>query len=250
MDWGLIGTILAVIFFGLSVFLYIRQTRKKKPAWAYVTTRIIGLGTDAPPELKLTFNDRAISDAYRTTLIFCNRGNEAIRKNDVTENVRIHFEGAEVLREPTIVVVSKDAIKFKAKQVRGNIKDSIQLNFLYLGHSDGGVVEVLHTKTDNIVCSTNIIDAKATIFLGKFNPFQPERFIARLLVRLITLIVFPGMLLWVISHPEPNMSQVEYYVMCGIVGIMTIGFLAFLVRSDLMPFFRFLKFPRWSTKIQ
>ena len=250
MDWGLIGTILAVIFFGSTIFLYIRQTRKKQPAWAYVTTRIIGLGTDAPPELKLTFSDRAIPDAYKTTLIFFNRGKEAIRKNDVTENVRIHFEGAEILREATIVVASKDAIKFEAKQVRGNVKNSMQLNFLYLGHSDGGVVEVLHTKSDNIVCSTNIIDAKATIFLGKFNPFRPERFIARLIVRLITLILFPGILLWATFNPEPNLSQVEYYVVCGIVGIMVIGFLAFMVCSDVMPFLRFRKFPRWSAKTQ
>ena len=68
MDWGLLGVILAPIFFistvVLSVFLAIRFYKRKEPVWAYETARIIGLGSNAPEELRLTFNDRPVDSVY------------------------------------------------------------------------------------------------------------------------------------------------------------------------------------------
>ena len=101
MDWRFLATISLTVILGIAtIVLAIKHTKKKKPVWAYITRKIIGLGANAPPELKLTFDERPINDVYQTIFILFNKGNEAIRQNDITENVAIHFKGADILRHP------------------------------------------------------------------------------------------------------------------------------------------------------
>ena len=72
MDWGnTTSIILAVIAVALTIAT-IYLIRRKKPVWAYTTTKVIGLGTDAPAELKLLFNEKQVLEVYRTELIFFN----------------------------------------------------------------------------------------------------------------------------------------------------------------------------------
>ena len=96
-----------------------KADQKKKPVWAYNVIKLIGLGANAPPELTLTFDDKPVNEVYQTTFVFFNSGTNTIRRCDATENIAIHFKGAEVLREPTMKARSKEAIEFSAKQVVG-----------------------------------------------------------------------------------------------------------------------------------
>ena len=48
MDWGLVGTIIFGIATIISIIIAFRLVKHRKPAWAYKTTKIIGLRTDAP----------------------------------------------------------------------------------------------------------------------------------------------------------------------------------------------------------
>lgn len=132
--------ILAIIF-GITtligIVVTIKLAKRKQPAWAHKTRKIIGLGTEAPQELKLTFNGKSINDVYRTIFIFFNKGNEAIQSNDVPQKVSINFGGAEILREPVIKGKSDESIGFSAQRVVTEENDSIELDFSYLDHDDG-----------------------------------------------------------------------------------------------------------------
>lgn len=188
-------TILTVIFGVTSVALAIYtilRAKQKRPVWAYETTRMIGLGNGVPPELELTFNGQPIRDACQTILIFFNKGNKTIRKDDVAKKVVVNFEGAEILRKPIVRVRSKESIRFSAES-SGN---SVILSFLYLDHNDGAVIDVLHTKTENITCSGDIMGAKNIEYIGEFVLFRNRhthgwwaKFVAILLVPFLGFLI-------------------------------------------------------------
>ena len=245
MDWGMISTLLAVIFFIVMLVLALKVTKRKKPVWAYKTTKIIGLGSNAPPELKLTFSDRPVSDVYQTTFIFFNKGTEAIRKDDMTESLTIHFKGAEILRQPIIKAKSKEAIEFSAKQVVKEGDNSIQIGFLYLDHEDGAVVEVLHTASEEITCYGNIIGASEIRNIGEFKPSRPRLLLTRLIISLAPVIAISGVFVYyslTLGFKEEPIIVPLVLILAGLL------FVATLIPSILSNF-RYRKFPRWSRNI-
>lgn len=244
MDWGFIGTLLAIIFFITTiittVILALKFAKKKQPVWAYKTTKIIGLGADAPPGLKLTFDDKPVGEVYRTTFIFFNKGKEAIRLNDVTENVTIHFEQAEILREPTIKAMSKEAIEFSVKKVVKQDASSIELDFLYLAHEDGAVVEVLHIAHEKIQCAGNIIGVKEIVNIGDFEPFRSR------LSGLVSIVLgFIG----AITGGFLGFS-IPLYIDKGtplaLIALVTSGVIVLVVICLLFLLASLYKFPKWS----
>lgn len=167
MEWGPISIGVTVALSIATTILIRRLTRRKKPTWAYTTKKLIGLGTDAPKGLQLTFNSKPVNDIYQTTFIFFNRGRETIRNGDVTQPVTMHFHEGEILRKPVIKATSNEAIKFSAKHVIAQGGHQVRLEFLYLDHEDGGACEILHTKSSEITCAANIIGAKEIDNAGK-----------------------------------------------------------------------------------
>lgn len=159
------GLWVAIGFGALSIYLIVKYSRRKKPVWEYETRRVIGLGSNAPPELQLFFNNKPVEDVYETKLIFFNKGNDAIRKEDVTDNITIEFKGSKILREPCLIP-NRDVIRFTKKLITKKADSLLKLNFLYLDHNDGAVIEVLHTKCEEITCSGNIIGAEIGRFKG------------------------------------------------------------------------------------
>lgn len=241
MDWGLVSTILASIFFVAMVVLAIRLSKKKKPVWAYRTKKIIGLGADAPPELELTFKREPVARVYQTAFIFFNRGNEAIRKDDVTKGITVHFRGAKILREPNIKAKSKEEIEFSASQVVDHGQDSIQLDFLYLGHNDGAVVEVVHTGSEQVDCSGNIIDASEIVNIGVFDAGPQGLYIARAMTGLAMVIGgFALVSHQLVTAPLEEPSKLLWGTLVAMTGLL----LAFM--PEIRNSFHYRKFPRWS----
>jgi len=174
IDWKFAVTIGISIVLGITTIVFaIKGAKKKKPAWARYTTRIIGLGTNAPPELKLIFGSNPVSDVYRTIFTFLNKGYESIRKDDVTNSIALHFKGAQILREPIIKAISKGEIQFSVRRVVENGDSAAEVSFLYLDHNDGAVIEVLHTKSHEIKLSGNIIGAKEIAEVKEYKPLRP-----------------------------------------------------------------------------
>jgi len=248
MDWRFVVPIILASLFGIAtIVLTIRNTRKKKPVWALNIRQIIGLGTDAPPELKVTFNGQPVNDIYRTVFIFFNKGRETIRKNDVAETVAVHFEGANILREPTILATSREANKFSLRQPYGHRDNASELNFLYLDHDDGAVVEVLHSRSENIKCSGTIMDAKEIGYIGEFLPRRPPRWLAIIYGCFIPLSIF---LIFVLSSVFTdgfvNLQNKNVLPLFVLIMLFIIVNLVRLVRSDIPIFYRYLKFPKWA----
>ncbi|MBA7680695.1 hypothetical protein ES703_89016 [subsurface metagenome] len=240
MDWGLIGTI---VFGIVAIILVVMRARRKKPVWAYNTTKIIGLGTNPPPELKLAFNGRPVNEVYRTTFILFNQGREAVRKEDVYKKATIRFKGAEILREPTIKATSKDAIKFSAKRVVKSGENSIELGFKYLDHEDGAVVEVIHTANEDVFCEADIVGAKEIVNIGEFETSHHRLLGIRAgIFTLIGIVIICLLVRELISGiQEPNTLR-----------LTLVGVLIALTLSTIPEWKTYLhrrKFPSWSRNI-
>ena len=243
MNWGFIGVIVAIIFGITTIILTIytiRLARRKKPVWAYATEKIIGLGTNAPSELKLTFGGIPVNDVYQTNFIFFNRGNEAIRKDDVTEAVTIVFKGSKVLRPPAIIKKSRDAINLQVVQRERADGDAIELDFLFLDHDDGGICEVLHTATEKTFSEGNVIGVKDIRNVGRFR-YAPRSVAWLTPITLLTLLIM--VLLIVITKTElfglklPTLAESFVYFLLGIC----LGAL-----SNFVPqYLNYLRFPKW-----
>ena len=239
MDWGTVVAIIVAVIFGITtIVLGLRAIRRKKPVWAYITSKIIGLDTDAPAELKLSFADKSVRDVYRTKFIFFNKGREPIRENDVAEDIAIHFKGADILQQPVILKPSKEAIKFSAKQIVKDGDNAIELSFRYLGHNDGAVVEVLHTESQKITPSGDIIgaDRKRIDYIGEFLPPRPLEL--RRLLREYRMLGLFGVVMLVVTLVvllviAEDVLLLAFLLLIGIlIGIPT--------------FRRYIKFPKWS----
>lgn len=248
MNWGTILSIaLVIVLFVISTILALRLAKRKKPVWAYKTKRIIGLGTDAPAELKLYYGSNPVENVYQTRFIFFNRGNEAIRQDDVTEKVSLLFKKAKILRQPVIQAKSSEAIKLSAKQLIKQAQDTIQLDFLYLDHNDGAVVEVTHTECEKIDCIGNIIGVKKIVNIGQFEVSYPRHLglwtITLLVVAAMAVATMTLLILKVLPFSE------EQTVLKSIVGTISGGFSGFSVAANvtLLPrYLRCRKFPSWS----
>lgn len=183
MEWGPISIGVTVGLSILAIILTRKLIRRKKPTWAYTTEKLIGLGTDAPKELQLTFNGKPVTDVYQTTFIFFNSGRETILKKNVTKPCTMHFHEGEILREPIITTTSNEEIKFSAKHVISKDGHAVRLDFLYLDHEDGGVFEVLHTESSQITPTGNIIGAKKIDNIGKLILYSRQLSLIKIMLR-------------------------------------------------------------------
>ena len=237
MDWRFLATIIVTVALGIAtLILALKLAKKRQPVWAYKTTKIIELGNNALPELKLTFNEQPVSDVYRTRVILFNKGNEPILKDNVTESIAIHFKGANILQQPTILAKSREGIGVSAKQVVKDGDDAIEISFQYLDHNDGAVIEVLHTTSQDIKPSGNIIGTRKIRYIGEFAPTLNQP----LYNSLISVVVLIGCIvayfiylfkkgIW--SDPGDIIPLVFFFAMLGAVAA---------------PFLRCRRFPRWS----
>lgn len=239
----LVTIIIAVILGIAAIVQTIRVTRRKKPVWAYSTKRVIGIGSDAPPELNLTFNGRSVNDVYQTDIVFFNAGTEAMRREDVKENITMRFKKAEILREPIIKSKSKEAIGFSAKRAIKDGDSAIELGFAYLSHNDGAVVEVIHTSRGKISCEGTIIDVDKISEFWRFAQFRKQPFAMSLIRSIVIPFVVLGVIVWVFvgSDIRYPMERTDFLVL--IMGILAVSSLLW---SDTIPVVRYLRFPKWS----
>jgi len=232
MFWQIIGTALAVVFGITTIVLAIKLTKRKKPAWAYATTKLIGLGTDAPPELQLVFDGKSVPEVYRTLIIFFNGGNETIRKADVTDSIKIRFQGAELLRNAYPIILSNMQTRLEVVSRSNNM---FELDFYYLDHNDGAVIEALHTKHDRITCEGSIIGAGTPRYVGEFAPNPPEGLRSGVIMFSVILTLI-ALMLWSRLLTGGSIISIAL-VFCLMIIVMAI-----ISHHS----FRFMKFPNWS----
>jgi len=250
MDWRFLVTIISPVTVALgiaTIILAIKLAKKKKPVWALNTRRIIGIGTGAPSELKMTFRGLPVDAVYRTLFVFFNKGTETIRKTDVAEAVTIHFEGAKILDQPTALATSKQVNKLSVRHVIQDGDEAVEVDFLYLDHNDGIMVEVLHTKSERIRCSGIIMGAGEIDYIGEFLRRPPPYWWPIFNVVFFTLF---GCIVYSVWHEVASWvltTQIKYLFIIPI--ILTLFLTVYLVRymvREFPVFYRYLRFPRWT----
>jgi len=243
--------ILAVIFFVatvvLSVVLAFKLAKKKKPVWALNTRIIIGIGTGSPSELKMTFRGLPVDDVYRTVFVFFNIGTETIRKADVAEAVTIHFEGAKILDQPTALATSKQVNKLSVRYVIKDGDEAIEVDFLYLDHDDGVMVEVLHTKSERIRCSGIIMGAGEIDYIGEFLTRPPPYWLPIIFIVFSALVGYTIYYIWHEVASTILAAQINYLLILPIIAtlFMIVYFIRFMF-TGFPVFYRYLRFPKWT----
>lgn len=236
-------TIIVAVILGIAAIVQtIRATRRKKPVWAYSRKRVIGIGSVAPPELNLIFNGRPVKEVYQTDVVFFNGGSEAMRREDVKEIITMRFKESEILREPIIKSKSKEAIGFSAKRTVKDGDSAIELDFAYLSHNDGAIIEVLHTAKGEISCGGTIIDVDKISYFVEFAKFRGEPF-ALNVIRFFVPFVMLGFILAAVVRGEIPYPMEHFDTVLLIVSIVLISG---LIWSDIIPLVRYLRFPKWS----
>lgn len=241
MNLNLLVTILiGLVGYGIARVFALRAVRIRKPAWAYTTTRMMEDDSKSPTEPRIVLGSEAPNDVYRTEILFHNAGNEAIRREDVTDRVTILFKGAQILQEPAIKSQSKAAIRFSATKVACAGDGGIELDFLYLSHNDGALVEVLHTPCREINCIGNIIDSDEIRCRNEFSQFRGSDRAS--IVGALVPVWFLGAIIWGIAsgdirYPMDSVNLSLFVFTCIIFAV--------LLWSDTIPFFRQRRFPKW-----
>lgn len=239
--------ILAVVGWIIAAFLAFKLAKKKKPVWALSTRVVIDIGTGAPSGLKMTFRGLPIHDVYRTVFVFLNKGTETIRSTDVPESVVVHFEGAKILEQPTILATSKQVNKVSTRRVVKDGDEAVEVDFLYLDHDDGVMVEVLHTKSERMKCSGIVMGAGEIKYIGEFLRRPPPHWLP------IIVVVFPTLFgcilysMWNYVAGWVLATQIKYLFIIPVILtlFLVVYFVRYMVR-EFPVFYRYLRFPRWT----
>jgi hypothetical protein len=248
MDWKfillLVLGVAALIATIMAIWFAVRLAKKKEPVWAYKTKPVIGKGSDAPEELQILFAGIPVNEVYRTIFIFYNRGNESIRDNDVKSKVAVQFGQALILREPVVVKPSRLDIKFLAKKAVDGANQFVELDFSFLDHDDGAVVEVLHTQNEPEQCSGTIVGAKQIERVKEFVPYKRLDLAARLkkpdsIIGMFFALLWYGFVLYL------SLKAKSY----GLIAIV-FGATAFFLLLGLLSHYRRNKFPKWTSTIE
>ena len=243
MDWQYILAIVVTVALGVVAIIQgFKLVRKKRPSWAYTTYKMIGLGSNTPPELKVMFGNVLVNEVYKTTLIFFNRGKEPIRaKEDIIKPVSICFNNAQILREPIVHPNEKsNNIGFTAK--RNN--DCVDIKFKCLDYEDGAVIEVFHTKGDapkfhewKILGTTDIENLGVFVY---FSLNTLEKVFACLCVPIGILVI----VVFVLNYIKSQWFESNWFLLF----YAALGFLAGAVTASFRKYLKIRKFPSWSRK--
>lgn len=146
---GFAGTLLGVVGIALSVVLYFRGRKVKKPA---VFTRSIRWfdGEDVPhQELTLSFRGKPISRFTISHLVFWNAGTEMFRSSDFapTSPLRIRIPGGVEVFDVRIsgVTARETGVTVQGpSSLPANGPNEVPITFHYLDPNDGFAVQIIH----------------------------------------------------------------------------------------------------------
>jgi hypothetical protein len=152
--WGIIATI--------------RSNRVRRPSYAVRSNNLVSKLRDRYPDVEIGYRNygKMVENLTVAKVLILNRGREAIRKGDIVRDHPLKLQ----MREGCLILsvenlASKSENRFDV--VRSADRTSATISFEYLGHYDGGVVQVIHTGTsaDDITVEGIIINAGQPIRL-------------------------------------------------------------------------------------
>ncbi len=242
MDFRLTVEIIVAVVAIMTLVVLARQHKKKMPTWSYTTRQVIGRDAESPPELKYIFGTTEVEEVYETTLIFFNSGSEKYCGDlvqggisDINEAIVIEFRGAKILRQPVIKNKSKGvANKFSVEKIIKDGVESVELHFPILGHNDGALIEIWHTRLEE---KPDIPNADVKL-LREFIRERPKNLYRATIASSIFIVFFLIVAGFALASFESFYESIPVLVLFAI-------FLIAAVR-DMLKTFRYQKFPGWS----
>ncbi|WP_310439961.1 hypothetical protein [Sulfuricurvum sp.] len=144
---NLIFLLLAIISVIISIFLYFKSKKVKKPTYLYKSFALIKNSISALDGLQITYNKEQIHTLTLTKFAFWNNGNDVIDGNDIAPIDKLRIS----------IPVDKKIINVKSifnRKIANNISINIEnneayINFDFLDFGDGAIFEVYHTADAN-----------------------------------------------------------------------------------------------------
>ncbi|WP_407281591.1 hypothetical protein V7O61_12505 [Methanolobus sp. WCC1] len=179
-----LSIILAVLSILVTVFIYIKSKREKKPLYSSKSNNIFqGLSGKFKP-LKIHFNEDSIGDLTVTKICFWNGGKETINSHDIPTSspLKLTSTGDYKILDANILEISNKSNNFRCS-LSSDLSE-VPLFFDYIDKNDGVVIQLMHTgKSGDDIIFEGIVKGSGTPAYKKLpdmNPYVKVPFIGNL----------------------------------------------------------------------
>jgi hypothetical protein len=160
-----IGLVLAVI----GIILQIKSNKKKELVYSIRSNNLISGSVSNLENLTITYKDQKIGNLTVSKILFFNRGNETITKQDLMSihHLGINSDG-KVLNAR---VIEGNYLPNNIKLQHQNNSKNVYIDFDYLDHNHGSIIQIIHTglSSDDLNVDGSIIGVQNLI---KLDPNQ------------------------------------------------------------------------------
>ena len=140
---NLIFLILAILGIILSIYLYIKSKRKKKPIYSKRSTNVISDSIQNVGDIQVAYLGKKVNNLTVTKIAIWNSGNETINNSDQANSDKLRVESVEGIEifNAEIIFASTATNNVNAR-VANNI---IELDFDYFDSSQGCILKLIHS---------------------------------------------------------------------------------------------------------
>jgi hypothetical protein len=143
---GVIGILIGIV---VSYYFYKKSLRVKEPCWAIRSNNLIEGYSATLDNLQVLYKDNIIQNLTISKILFWNNGKETIEHKDTETINHLRIGGEEGVRFLDAKILTNNNESSQCKVELVDTGDSIYLNFDYLDHKQGCVVQVVHTGTSS-----------------------------------------------------------------------------------------------------
>ena len=145
---NLIFLLLAVISIAISIILYLKNKRQKKPCYYFKQVDLIKNSLSEIRGIEIKYNDNPIQNLTMTRLVLYNKGNDTINKDDVApkDPLRIMVGDECKILSSEIVYSQKEANNFSLRFDADN--NQVLIDFDYFHRNEGIIVQLYHTGSE------------------------------------------------------------------------------------------------------
>lgn len=147
--YNIFATALGVLGICSSVVVYMKSKKNKAPTYIVRTINLMTKRIRNIDILQVLYAGQNISNLSVTKIAFWNAGKETIDKSDIAciSPIKIEIDPEYDMLDANILFQKNKSNNFKIELSED--KKNISINFDYLDHKEGAVIQILHTGNDN-----------------------------------------------------------------------------------------------------
>jgi hypothetical protein len=140
---NLIFLILALIGVIVSIFLYRKSNKRKRPVFAIRSINVISEDIKRIGGVEINYKSDIIDNLTVTKVAFWNSGNDTINDIDQapTDKLRIELDNQYTILESELLFQSSNTNNIRIN----NSNNKIYIQFDYLDSNEGGIIKFIHT---------------------------------------------------------------------------------------------------------